>query len=188
MTAPLGRPWLAEVIDTESNEPVKTRWFQTRVQAERWAKYESSIRLYRRAKVSRVIHDDQMSLLGEHPPREDRVIPGQQMIAPAVESLAGSRDGATFAEEDRKRLNKQALRVYAVMRDEQFHSLHTISERTGDPEASISARLRDLRKAKFGGHTVVRRRIPETGVWVYRLVWNDDYPRPPLSEVEDAYA
>jgi hypothetical protein len=182
MSAPLGRPWLAEILN-EYGECIHSSWFETQAAGKEWVRLGTMHQPGATGKVTRAIAENQTSMF----PTEDRVIPGQQTIAPAVKSLTGSRDGATFAEEDRKRLNKQALRVYAVMRDEQYHSLQTIAERTGDPEASISARLRDLRKAKFGGHSVMRRRIPETGVWMYRLVWNDDYPRPPLSEVEDAY-
>lgn len=70
MTAPVGRPWLAEVLDRE--EVVKSYWFSTRQQAERWARYEASQRPQHRAKVTRVIHDEQMSLLGESPPILDR--------------------------------------------------------------------------------------------------------------------
>jgi hypothetical protein len=36
-------------------------------------------------------------------------------------------------------------------------------------EASISARIRDLRKDKFGGHVVLHRRRGD-GLWEYRLV------------------
>lgn len=37
-------------------------------------------------------------------------------------------------------------------------------------EASVSARLRDLRKTRFGGHTIERRRTSTPGVWAYRMV------------------
>jgi hypothetical protein len=42
---------------------------------------------------------------------------------------------------------------------------------TGHPQASISARLRDFRRPKFGGHTVERRRRggPSSGTYEYRL-------------------
>ncbi len=51
-------------------------------------------------------------------------------------------------------------------------TLREISQHTGDPEASISARLRDLRKARFGAHTVNRRRRgdPTKGVFEYQLL------------------
>ena len=84
----------------------------------------------------------------------------------------GDRDGETyFREFDYERLNKQQRRVYDVMKDGQWHSLVEIAQRTGDPEASISARLRDLRKARFGSLTVRRDRRgrADAGMWVYRI-------------------
>jgi hypothetical protein len=68
-------------------------------------------------------------------------------------------------------------------------TLHEISVGTGDPEASVSARLRDLRKTKFGGHEVERQNLGG-GRWVYRLVLpgeavhesvqrDDDHPHAP---------
>ena len=95
------------------------------------------------------------------------------------------RDGATFdPEHDLARLNAQHRRVYEVMADGAWHSLPYIAAMTGDPEASISARLRDFRKARFGGHTVNRRRLKvytddKRGLWQYQLVWNPEVPRPP---------
>jgi len=40
---------------------------------------------------------------------------------------------------------------------------------TSHPEASVSARLRDLRKEKFGGH-VVERRAVKRGLFEYRVI------------------
>jgi len=43
------------------------------------------------------------------------------------------------------------------------------------PEASVSARLRDLRKAKFGGYRVERQRVREgRGLYHYRLTGRTD--------------
>lgn len=81
----------------------------------------------------------------------------------------GHRDGATYDEAvDYARLNKQARRVYNVMRDGMWRSLRQIEDQTGDPQASISARLRDFRKQRYGGLNVERRRTE--GTWFYRLV------------------
>jgi hypothetical protein len=80
-----------------------------------------------------------------------------------------ARDGVTFDQErDGKRLQAQHARVFEVMKDGMWRSLHAIARLTGDPEASISARLRDLRKDKFGGHEVERRYV-QHGLWEYRL-------------------
>lgn len=82
----------------------------------------------------------------------------------------GHRDGRTYeAEFDFGRLNRQAQIVYRIIRDGSWHTLSEISQRTGQPEASVSARLRDLRKERFGKHIIERRRL-SMGLWQYRLV------------------
>ena len=81
----------------------------------------------------------------------------------------GFRDGETFNyARDARRLAGQHARVLAFMRDGWWHTLAEISERTGDPEASVSARLRDLRKPRFGSH-VIEREYVQRGLWRYRL-------------------
>lgn len=63
----------------------------------------------------------------------------------------------------------QRERVFNLMQDGQKRTLADIRENTGDPEASISARLRDFRKAKFGGHEV-RCTSEGAGVRNYQLI------------------
>ncbi len=95
-----------------------------------------------------------------------------------MSALQGHRDGDTYEPvRDYVRLNSQMLRVYQVMVDRQWHTLARLAHQTNDPEASISARLRDFRKMRFGGHTVERRNAGE-GLWQYRLIWNEVVPRP----------
>jgi hypothetical protein len=78
-------------------------------------------------------------------------------------------DGDTYDRaRDRDRLRAQLTRVHTVLRDRQWHTLAEIATKTGDPESSISARLRDLRKTKFGGYTIARQYV-ERGLWAYRL-------------------
>jgi hypothetical protein len=72
---------------------------------------------------------------------------------------------------DYVRLNQQAIDVWAVMRDLAWHTLSGISRATAHPEASVSARLRDFRKERFGSHIVERERVIG-GLWRYRLVPN----------------
>ena len=82
-------------------------------------------------------------------------------------------DGATFDRGlDLTRLNAQTRAVYAAVRDGAWRTLREIADRTGAPEASVSARLRDLRKPKFGGFTVNRRRRgdPKAGLWEYQVL------------------
>lgn len=81
-------------------------------------------------------------------------------------------DGITYRREhDAPRLNAQLARVHDVMRSARWYTLAELSDLTGDPPASISARIRDLRKSRFGNHTVERRRRGEAprGIWEYRL-------------------
>ncbi len=78
--------------------------------------------------------------------------------------------GRTFDDKlDRKRLCAQGKRVLTVMRDGNWRTLGEIEVVTHDPQASISARLRQIRA---GGYTVERRRRddPSRGLHEYRLV------------------
>lgn len=82
-------------------------------------------------------------------------------------------DGKTFDPElDGQRINAQLRRVRDLMADGVWRTLSEISEATGDPEASASARLRDLRKERFGSYIVNRRRRGEMskGVWEYQIL------------------
>ena len=84
-------------------------------------------------------------------------------------TVNGVRDGVTFdLELDTIRLNKQAQGVYDLMKDGVWRSLNGIATLTGYPEASVSARLRDFRKPKFGLLTVNRKRVIG-GLWIYQL-------------------
>ena len=81
-------------------------------------------------------------------------------------------DGATYDPKlDKGRLKGQTLRVFNCMKDSGWRTLAEIESVTGDPQSSISARLRDLRKERFGGHTVERRRRgkAEAGLYEYML-------------------
>lgn len=75
---------------------------------------------------------------------------------------------------DKERLTGQIKRVYACMSDGVWRTLGEIEEVTGDPQASISAQLRHLRKSRFGGHEVGKRRRGEAeiGLWEYQLSTN----------------
>ena len=75
-------------------------------------------------------------------------------------------------ERDNARLTGQILRVFNLMRDGKWRTLREIAEATGDPEASVSAQLRHLRKERFGSHIVEKqyRGDPESGLHEYRIV------------------
>lgn len=81
-------------------------------------------------------------------------------------------DGKTYDQvADSKRLGTQLGRVLSVMQGGEWKTLSEISFMTDDPQASVSARLRDLRKPKFGSHDIVRRnRGPKSnGLYEYKL-------------------
>lgn len=78
-------------------------------------------------------------------------------------------DGETYeSERDKPRLNAQMRRVFEAMSDRRWHTLGDLAHSTGDPEASISARLRDLRKPKFGGF-VIDRKYVGNGLFTYKM-------------------
>lgn len=70
---------------------------------------------------------------------------------------------------DAPRLTAQMLRVFDLMRDGEWRSLREIAAATGDPESSVSAQLRHLRKPRFGRHTVDKEHRGN-GLYVYRLI------------------
>lgn len=89
-------------------------------------------------------------------------------------STAPDFDGETYvAAKDKRRLSTLLTLVRRFMSDGLPHTLGEIHKGIDrGSEASISARLRDLRKEKFGGQTVLRRRRgdPHNGLWEYVLV------------------
>lgn len=85
-------------------------------------------------------------------------------------------DGETYERaQDKQRLTGQMLAVWQVMRDGRWYTLDELCAKTGyRSQASVSARVRDLRKHRFGGHDIERRRRgmyePSDGLYEYRLV------------------
>ena len=78
-------------------------------------------------------------------------------------------DGATFSPLlDGPRLTSQLERVRKAMSDGKWHSLHELVGSCGGTEASVSARIRDLRKKKFYNLDVERHRA-DRGLWLYRV-------------------
>jgi hypothetical protein len=78
-------------------------------------------------------------------------------------------DGGTFDEaRDGERLAKQLQSVFSLMSDKEWHTIPELAYVLRAPEASISARLRDLRKSKFGAH-IVEREYVIRGLWKYRV-------------------
>ena len=86
-----------------------------------------------------------------------------------TEQLSFDFDGATYdRDRDGDRLGAQMKAVKDLMLVSGWLTLPVISAQTGYPEASISARLRDLRKTKFGAYNVERRYVVN-GLWEYRV-------------------
>lgn len=77
--------------------------------------------------------------------------------------------GADYDESrDKSRLTGQIKRIYDLMRDGKWRTLDAIYRETGDPPASISGQLRNLRKSSFGSHTVDRKYLGD-GLYAYRI-------------------
>ena len=70
---------------------------------------------------------------------------------------------------DHARLTAQLDAVQELMRDRAWRTLGQIAAKCGAPEASVSARLRDLRKKRFGAHTV-NRTYAGNGLYMYQLI------------------
>jgi hypothetical protein len=78
-------------------------------------------------------------------------------------------DGANYNRtRDDARLTGQILRVWECMCDGKWRTLRDIAQETGDPEASVSAQLRHLRKPRFGNYTVEREYV-SNGLYKYKL-------------------
>ncbi len=84
-------------------------------------------------------------------------------------------DGSDYVPElDDVRLDSQLGRVWCCMVDRKWRTLRQIARTTGDPEASVSAQLRHLRKPRFGEHAVEKRPRGNrrAGLFEYRLTPN----------------
>lgn len=88
--------------------------------------------------------------------------------------LGGHFNGPDYdPEKDHARLTGQIKRVHDCMIDGHWRTLRALANVTGDPEASVSAQLRHLRKDRFGSFVVNRRRVESgraTGLFEYQLL------------------
>ena len=73
---------------------------------------------------------------------------------------------------DGPRLTKQLDRVFGVLSSGRWYTLDELSTATRAPQASVSARLRDLRKTIHGGWIIERRRRGDLarGLYEYRCL------------------
>ncbi len=98
-------------------------------------------------------------------------------------------DGVTYEpEHDEGRLFPQLQEVIWAMHDGQWRTLEEIGGLVGHPQASISARLRDCRKDRWGARLVDRRRRGNAarGLFEYRLVPVEEQRRREIEEVSHA--
>jgi hypothetical protein len=73
--------------------------------------------------------------------------------------------------QDATRLRQQLDAMRILMADGRWRTLAEIAARVHAPEASVSARLRDLRKPRFGFWTVLRERVDGgRGLHRYRAI------------------
>lgn len=88
-------------------------------------------------------------------------------------------NGAVYDPEfDDDRLERQLGRVWEAVRDGKWRTLREIATKTRDPEASVSAQLRHLRKQRFGGYTIEKRNRGErsVGLYEYRCTGRAEQP------------
>jgi len=92
-----------------------------------------------------------------------------------MSTLAGFGGAATLERSDVARLSSQLHAVRSIMSDGRYRTLEEIAQLvtqiTGKKatEPSVSARLRDLRKDKFGS-LIVERRLVAPGLFQYRVI------------------
>jgi DNA-binding transcriptional regulator GbsR (MarR family) len=73
---------------------------------------------------------------------------------------------------DNERLTGQIKDIYKLMIDGKWRTLGEIETETNYPQASISAQLRHLRKARFGSHILNKRNRGDRnkGLFEYQLL------------------
>lgn len=88
-------------------------------------------------------------------------------MQPNLLNLAPRHDGPDLEPSDHVRLSATLKKVVDLMSDGRLRTLREIATVVGCSEAGASARLRDLRKKKFGSYQVDRFR--NGNCWFYRV-------------------
>lgn len=87
-------------------------------------------------------------------------------------------DGETYEPQlDQVRLSKQLDAVRYLMSDGRWHTQNQIANELEITTQSVGARLRDLRKERFGAFLVERKRLTTNGIFSYRLGAKGQVPR-----------
>ncbi len=93
--------------------------------------------------------------------------------AQKIRAIENEFEGSNYARSiDHLRLSGQLRRIFILMADGHWRTLSEIEHITGDPQSSISAQLRHLRKEKWGAHKVEKKNNSPGGTWKYRVVVN----------------
>ena len=80
-------------------------------------------------------------------------------------------EGPVDPQIDFDRLQGGIRKIHDLMLDNKWRTLFEIESETGIPQASASAFLRHLRKIRFGGFNIEkRRRNPQGGTWEYAML------------------
>ncbi len=103
--------------------------------------------------------------------RELAGLPPPQELVPRTLSFTKFSGAGAGTMEDQERLSGQLKRIKNLMKDGRWRTFQEIHEVTGEPIASISAQLRNLRKLGMGGHQVDRQHLGR-GLYEYRLTLN----------------
>jgi hypothetical protein len=67
----------------------------------------------------------------------------------------------------KKRRANLTARCHAIMAGNGWFTIRLVAKVLGCSETGASARIRDQRKAKFGGHAVQRKKLG--GIWHYHV-------------------
>lgn len=81
----------------------------------------------------------------------------------------GLFDGPDVNPADERRFATALGRIYRALCDGAWYRLDQLAQIGECSEAAASARLRDLRKFRFGRHLIERRRVAG-GLWEYRML------------------
>jgi hypothetical protein len=115
---------------------------------------------------------DTTQFITTRPPTQPSLLDHMVPLTTAYERHAAEPPfgGDTYdPDRDGSRLQHQLAAITAAMKDGAWHTLAELHQTCGAPEASVSARIRDLRKAKFGSHQIESAYV-ERGLWRYRMV------------------
>lgn len=102
---------------------------------------------------------------------DDGTLFSRAALPPTPPAIA-TFDGETVEPLDAVAFGDQLFAVWRIMIDGHWHNTHDIARRLDVSSESVGARLRDLRKAKFGSYNIERRRIDGTRTFEFRLIGN----------------